>query len=107
MHHTYDQAAMCGIFVFFDRQPGSVAEWPQATDKEGFALRLSTSDLSDETSGHAPARHGNAAAGFACDQADSTTLMARYPDVDFRHAWRCVRAFRSGPGLEVKCCVLD
>jgi hypothetical protein len=46
-------------------------------------------------------------AGFACDQADSTTLMARYPDVDFRHAWRCVRAFRSGPGLEVKCCVLD
>jgi hypothetical protein len=91
---------MCGLFVFFDRQLGSVAEWQQAIDKEGFAIRLSTSDLSDEMSGHVPARLGYDDAGFACDQADSTTLMARYPDVDFRHAWRCVRAFRSGPDLK-------
>ncbi len=88
------------IFVFSDRQLGSIAEWQKAIDKEGFALRLSTSDFSDEVSGHVPARLGHDDAGFECDQADSAALMARYPDVDFGHAWKCVRAFRSGPDLK-------
>jgi hypothetical protein len=86
------------IFVFCDRQIGSIAEWQAAIDAEGFALRLSTSGLSNEVSGHA--RFGHDDAGFECDQADSAALMARYPAVDFGHAWRCVRAFRSGPDLK-------
>lgn len=88
------------IFVFSDRQLGSITEWQQAIDKEGFALRLSTSGLSDEVSGRVPARFGHDDAGFECDQADSAALMARYPDVDFGHAWKFVRAFRSGPELK-------
>jgi hypothetical protein len=88
------------IFVFSDRQIGSVAEWQQAIDKEGFALRLSTSGLSDEVSGHVPAQLGNDDAGFECDQADSAELTARYSDVDFGHAWKFARAFRSVPNLK-------
>jgi hypothetical protein len=40
------------IFVLSDRQIGSIAEWQQAIDAAGFALRFSTADTHNELSGH-------------------------------------------------------
>jgi hypothetical protein len=47
-----------------------------------------------------PARLGHDDAGFEYDQADAAALMARYLDIDFGHAWRFARVFRSGPDLK-------
>jgi hypothetical protein len=49
--------------------------------------------------GPVPAKLGNKDTGFECDQADSAKIMANYPHVDFGHAWKFARAFRSGPDL--------
>jgi hypothetical protein len=89
------------ILVFFDRQLGSVAEWQEAIDKEGFALRLSTSGPIAGLSGYLPAKLGNDDASFGCDQADVAELMAHYSDADFGHAWKFAQAFRSGPDLKL------
>jgi hypothetical protein len=88
------------IFVFSDRPLVSIAEWQQAIDKEGFALRLSTERPFHSLSGHLPAQLGSDDASFECNQAESAEFMARYPDVDFGHAWKFGLAFRSGPDLK-------
>jgi hypothetical protein len=88
------------IFVFSDSQIGSIAEWQQAIEAEGFALRLSTDGSSDELSGQMAARFGNEDIGFEYNQVDVVGLMSRYTDVDFSHAWKFVRAFRSAPQLK-------
>lgn len=91
---------MSEIFVFSDRRVGSMADWQRAIDNEGFALKLSTNSVTDELTGFLSAKLGNKDAGFECDQADAATLMARYPDVDFGHAWRFARVFRGDPDLK-------
>jgi len=88
------------IFVLSNSQVSSIAEWQQAIDKEGFALRLSTSGLFDEMNGHVQARLGHEDAGFECGQLDSAELLTRYSDVDFGHAWKFVRTFRSSSTLK-------
>ena len=88
------------IFVLSDSQIGSIAEWQQAIEAEGFALRLSTGDASDGLSGQMSARFGNEDVEFECEQVESDELMSRHSDVDFGHAWKFVRAFRGSPTLK-------
>jgi hypothetical protein len=83
------------IFVFFDRQLGYIAEWQQASDKEGFALRLSTERLF-----HLPAQLGSDDSSFECDEADPAEFMACHSDVDLGRVWKFVRTFRSSPNLK-------
>src|SRR5215831_9926482 len=88
------------LFVFSDRQVSSIAEWQRAIEAEGFALRFSTTGPADELSGSVAAKLGNDDAGFECNQESSADIMARYPDVDFGHAWQFAKVFRSGPTLK-------
>jgi hypothetical protein len=86
------------IFVLSDRALGTIAEWQQAIDAEGFDLRLDTSRPFDALSGHLPAHRGEKHAGFECDHWDSKDVMDEEfcPGVDFGHAWTRALAFRFG-----------
>ena len=85
------------LFVFSDRQVSSIAEWQRAIEAEGFALRFSTTGPADELSGSVAAKLGNDDAGFECNQESSADIMARYPDVDFGHAWHSRRSSAAVP----------
>ena len=84
------------IYVLSDRQLASIAEWQQAIDQEGFALRLSTERPFDALSGHLPAQWDDKHAGFECDHWEASDIIDANPDVDFGRQWKHVLAFRFG-----------
>jgi hypothetical protein len=86
------------IFALSDRRLGSMAEWQEAIDREGFDLKLDQSDSIENLSGHLPAKRGEQHAGFECDHWDPADLldMEELADVDFGHRWTQMLAFRFG-----------
>jgi hypothetical protein len=86
------------IYVMSDRRLGSMAEWQQAIDKEGFDLRLNTSRPIEALSGHLPAQRGAQHAGFECDHWDPAEILddEGLADVDFGRRWTQMLAFRFG-----------
>ena len=58
------------IFVLSDRALGTIAEWQQAIDAEGFDLRLDTSRPFNALSGHLPAHRGESGEVLAPDKAE-------------------------------------
>jgi len=86
------------IFVMSDRRLGSMAEWQQAIDKEGFALRLDASRPLEALHGHLPAWRGREPAGFECDHWDPAKLLDNddLADIDFGHRWTQALAIRFG-----------
>ena len=84
------------IYVLSDRQLASIAEWQQAIDREGFALRLSTERPFDALSGHLPAQWDDKHAGFECDHWKGSEVIDENPDVEFGRRWEHVLAFRFG-----------
>src|SRR5262249_37652613 len=77
------------IFALSDRRLGSMAEWQQAIDREGFDLKLSQSRPIESLSGHLPAKRGDEHAGFECDHWDPAELLdaEELADIDFGHRW--------------------
>src|SRR5712691_4097640 len=86
------------IFVLSDRRLGSIAEWQQAIDSEGFDLRLDASRPFEALSGHLPAHRGEQHAGFECDHWDPKDVMDEEScaDIDFGRRWTQALAFRFG-----------
>jgi hypothetical protein len=84
------------IFVLSDRKLGSIAEWQQAIDREGFDLKLDTSRPIEDLSGHLPAQRGEQHAGFECDHWDPAEIIDLYDDIDFGRRWTHCLAFRFG-----------
>jgi hypothetical protein len=84
------------IYALSDRRLASIAEWQQAIDREGFALRLDTSRPFEGLSGHLPAHRGGQHAGFECDHWDAAELIDGYNDIEFGHRWTENLAFRFG-----------
>ena len=84
------------IFVLSDRRLGSIADWQQAIDAEGFDLRLDTSRPFEALSGHLPAQRGAQHAGFECDHWDPHDIIDSYEHIDFGHPWTQTLAFRFG-----------
>jgi hypothetical protein len=84
------------IFVLSDKRLGSIAEWQQAIDAEGFGLRLDTARTFDQLSGHLPAHRGEQHAGFECDHWNPKDVMEDYNHIDFGRAWTQALAFRFG-----------
>ena len=87
------------IFVLSDRRLGSIAEWQQAIDAEGFDLRLDTSRAFDALRGHLPAHRGEQHSGFECDHWDPGDVFETYTDIDFDRRWKHTLAFRWGADL--------
>ncbi len=89
------------IFALSDRRLGSMAEWQQAIDREGFDLRLDTTRPFEELGGHLPAWRGEQHAGFECDHFDPGELLDQegLEDIDFGHRWTHMLAFRFGGNL--------
>jgi hypothetical protein len=88
------------IFVFSDSQIGSMVEWQEAVEAEGFALRLSTDRPFNDLNGHLPAQLNGEDVWFECDHFDLAELIAHYSDVDFGHPWEFVLAFRIGASFK-------
>jgi hypothetical protein len=84
------------MFVLSDRKLGSIAEWQQAIDAEGFDLKLDTSRPIEALSGHLPARRGEQHAGFECDHWDAAEILDLDTDIDFGRRWTQCLAFRFG-----------
>jgi hypothetical protein len=84
------------IYVLSDRQLASIAEWQQAIDREGFALRLSTQCPFEALRGHLPAQWGDKHAGFECDHWKGSEVIDESPDVEFGRRWEHALAFRFG-----------
>jgi len=84
------------IFVLSDRRLGSIADWQQAIDAEGFDLRLDTSRPFEALSGHLPAHRGAQHAGFECDHWDPHDIIDTYEHIDFGRPWTQMLAFRFG-----------
>jgi hypothetical protein len=84
------------IFVLSDRKLGSIAEWQQAIDREGFDLKLDTSRPIEALQHHLPAQRGEHHAGFECDHWDAAEILDGCDDMDFGHRWTQCLAFRFG-----------
>jgi len=84
------------IFVLSDRKLGSIAEWQQAIDAEGFDLKLDTSRPIEALNGHLPAQRGEQFAGFECDPCDPAEILDLYDDIDFGRRWTHCLALRFG-----------
>jgi hypothetical protein len=84
------------IYVLSDRRLGSIGEWQQAIDREGFDLGLDTARRFEELSGHLPAQRGGQHAGFECDHWPAADIIENSPDIDFGRPWTHVLAFRVG-----------
>jgi hypothetical protein len=84
------------IFVLSDKRLGTIDEWQQAIDAEGFDLRLDTSRPFEDLSGHLPAHKGAQHAGFECDHWEPGDVMEGYEHIDFGRCWTQALAFRFG-----------
>ena len=85
------------IHVLSDRRLGSIAEWQQAIDAEGIALRLSDTTPFDAVDGHLPSQRGdNRVGGFECYHDPAPEFLQNDSDVDFGRPWSCVLSFRWG-----------
>jgi hypothetical protein len=89
------------VYALSDRSLGSIAEWQQAIDREGFDLRLDDSRPFTALRGHLPAHRRNGQhAGFECDHCNAAELMDDYRDVGFGRRWTHALAFRTGADLD-------
>jgi hypothetical protein len=87
--------------VLSDRRLASIAEWQDAIDATGFALRLSSETPFDELDGFLPAQLGERSTGFECRHWPADGLIVESPDLDFgRRRWRHALSFRCG-GMDI------
>ena len=84
------------IWVFSDRQLGSIAEWQVAIDAEGYPLQLSTDAIFARLRGFLPMRLREQPSGCECYHDPANELIERWSDVDFGHAWKYALGFRWG-----------
>jgi hypothetical protein len=84
------------IFVLSDRRVGSIAEWQQAIDREGFDLRLDASRPFEALGGHLPAFRGEQHAGFECDHLPPGDVFECAPGINFGRDWLHALAFCFG-----------
>jgi hypothetical protein len=82
------------LWVFSDRQLGTIAEWQVAIDAEGYPLRLDDSTPLERLKGFLPAHLRGELTGFECYHDDAGKLMRSNTDLNFEHAWKYVLAFR-------------
>src|SRR5262245_18248951 len=87
------------LFVLSDRRLGSIAEWQQAIDAEGFPLRLSSETPLEVLYGILPVQIGDRQADFECAPWSASELIAENPDKYFGHAWMEALSFRWGGNL--------
>jgi hypothetical protein len=73
--------------VLSDRRLATTAEWQQAIDAEGFALKLDPGCALAEASGFFPAHFGDKLTGFECYHDDAKEVIDSYEDVDFGRRW--------------------
>lgn len=82
------------LFVLSDRRLSSIAEWQQAIDAEGFALRLSDETSFDALNGVLPVQLDGKQTGFECVHWNAGELMREASDIDFGQEWKYALSFR-------------
>jgi hypothetical protein len=82
------------LWVFSDKQLGSLAEWQAAIDAEAYPLKLDASAPFDRLNGFLPAQLRGQLTGFECYHDDAAKLMRNNSDINFGHDWKYVLAFR-------------
>jgi hypothetical protein len=98
-HPMWEFAMSMEIHALSDRRLASIAEWQQAIDAEGFALRLSAAGLFENLHGFLPAQSAEKKTGFECFHDDAHELLAAYGTLDFGRAWKFALSFRRGRNL--------
>ena len=83
------------IHVFSDRKLASIAQWQQAVDAEGFALRLSTEGSFEALRGFLPAQWSDRQAGFECFH-DRAAELHGFSLAWNEFDWSCERYTRTG-----------
>lgn len=82
------------LWIFSDRQLGSVAQWQAAVDAESYPLRLSTEAQFEQLSGFFPMQLRGELTGFECYHDDAAELMSAMSDVNFGREWKHALGFR-------------
>jgi hypothetical protein len=88
------------ICVFSDRILGSIAEWQQAIDAEGFPLRLSDDVPPSEVDGLLLGQLLDESTDFEFHPRDAQEMMEFYGPAKFDREWKCAFAFIWG-GLNI------
>ena len=86
------------IYVMSERRLGSIAEWQQAIDAEGFDLRLDASRPFEKLSGHLPAQRGDQHAGFECDHWKPADVLEAFAEC----AISISAPLNAGPGVSLR-----
>jgi hypothetical protein len=82
------------LWVFSDRELGSISEWPAAIDAEKFSLSLSNEKPLDKINGFIPAQLRGQPTGFECNHWSAVEFMRDMSTVDLGHPWKYFLAFR-------------
>jgi hypothetical protein len=88
------------IHALSDRQLASIADWQQAIDAEGFALRLSDARPFENLKGFLPAHSGEKKTGFECYHDDAQELLVEHDAFEFGRPWKFALSFRWGGNLD-------
>lgn len=86
------------VYVFSDRQLGSIAEWQVAIEADGFDVRLDASRAFADLSGFLPVVIEGRPAGFECDHFEAGSMIDELTEEGFpvEHRWKHLLVFRFG-----------
>jgi hypothetical protein len=82
------------LWVFSDKQLGSIAEWQAAIDAEGYSLDLEKDASFENLNGFLPCHLRGELTGFECYHDDASALMRNNAGFDFGHEWKYALGFR-------------
>lgn len=82
------------LHVLSDRPLGSIMQWQQAIDAEGFPLRLPSNIDLVSIKGFVPVDFVNRKIGFECYHDDAKGMLEFLGESNFDHRWRLAFGFR-------------
>jgi hypothetical protein len=90
------------LYVFSDRQQGSIAEWQAAIEADGFNIKLDATRAFADLFGFLPVEIDGRPSGFECDHFDAGSMIDELNEEGFpvEHRWRYLLAFRFGGGYD-------
>jgi hypothetical protein len=83
--------------IFSDRRLGSIAEWQQAIDAEGFPVQLARDVDLSTASGFLPVDLRSKRTGFECYQDEAWEMMESLGRSNFDRDWKFAFGLRWGP----------
>lgn len=95
-----DDVIKMQLYVFSDAPLASIAEWQQAIDADGFALRLSVERPLQALRGPLQVWLDGRPTAFECEHEDAGARIDMYDAIDFGHRWSCLLALQWGVDID-------